>query len=371
MVEVFKVQNVYGQNLDECYLDSDGFYFQKVDDDKLYFIAHNSSDIKMVCQTKSRIQNFYNADGKLFFSDMDSKVTQLKEPGRVKILFHEFYSPLRNSINSEFILGYKMSDYKITEKDVLNIISEEKVLSYEGIIKMIYKNYLLFHDGVSITCKKINNNEIYDIWKFRFKDAMENTIFKSDNLDYKLERFLGITNGIIWISFDSERILGMDINSGKVFFDLHDILNVHYTSNGNRIKFNLKDYLVIDHERNLLIGLVGKSYFEVSFENGKPLIKNVDFSEELAKFQPFFFDQNQIGYLPICNGRLVGVDKMNGKICLIDLNKLRIIFFYDLEIKEISSGKIISSVWLSNNQIYITDLMNTLTIIKFDENFEN
>ncbi|MEZ4949835.1 MAG: hypothetical protein R2784_10665 [Saprospiraceae bacterium] len=371
MLEVKKVEGVLGQNLNECHLDSKGFYFQKLNDDNFYCIEHKTLDTRVVGITKQRIRNFYKVEGNLYISDENSRVSQFLESGEFRFLLGDICSSLKNSVESKYILGYGMEDFRILDTNIIDILSVEKISSYHGIIKMIYKSLLFFHDNGTIFCKEINNKKIKDLWKLRIADVLKNEDSETEENEYKIDHIVGINNEIIWIALKSERVLGICIKTGKVLYDLAEILNTYYNNNGTKLHFYLKDYLVIDDHRNLLIALVGKSYFEISFEGDSPVLKNVDFSEELSSFGPFDFEQNQTGYLPLDKGKLVGVDKMSGKICLIDLLTMKIIFHFDLGLNETIRGKIISSVWITDNLIYVLDTVNNLTILKFEENVEN
>lgn len=162
----------------------------------------------------------------------------------------------------------------IDKEGVFDFFNQEILFETKNWIgRDIIDNYIFTDD---ITCRNINNGEI--LWHFDILSLPNNP--HDDNYDkgagWQVKKFIGILENKLWIALNHHTIIALDVETGKLLHQLHDIPS--FKSGWLPSAIPLPEATVIDEKTNKLIGFMWEFYWEVNPQNGK--ITLLDFTEE-------------------------------------------------------------------------------------------
>lgn len=251
---------------------------------------------------------------------------------------------------------------------IYDILNKTICFQIETDLDYFYSDFSFVIENNSIFCYKIEANEITKLWDFDLSTVPE---FYSPNtnslIQDSISRWIGVFNNVIWISFTSTKVIGFDLHSGKILFELFEGVTIGKDVSGNEMIFNLASVLNLDSENGLLIGLWDSFYLEYDLNSNSPCLKKIDLKNQLIDIGPFAFDMKDIGFLQFNNSYILGYDKMEGKFCVFDRETKNINSKVKLDFGDRKGGdaKILSSL-ICENHVVIGDCFGTIRIFKND-----
>ncbi|CAM3290473.1 hypothetical protein [Empedobacter stercoris] len=208
--------------------------------------------------------------------------------------YGEFYINNTNLILQSYYGNFEFKGKKINgyynyldEHEVSYINKEDGYLYFETNnefkktminqnILCLYKKYFIFDDKFITRLDALQENS-NELWQFELQSIPNNPY--DDNYDkqadWQVKKFIGVLENKLWVALNHHTIIALDIESGALLHQLHDILT--FKSEWLPSAIPLSESTVIDEKNNKLIGFMWEFYWEINPQNGE--ITLLDFTD--------------------------------------------------------------------------------------------
>lgn len=168
----------------------------------------------------------------------------------------------------EFYFGKAPRTYGILDYKKIQKLFEIK----EVIGRDIIDNYIFTDD---IVCRNLKDGKIF--WEFDLQSIPNNPHDDEYNKEanWEVKKFIGVLENKLWIALNHHTIIALDIESGALHHQLHDIPSFKCDWLPSAIP--LSESTVIDEKNNKLIGFMWEFYWEINPQNGE--ITLLDFTD--------------------------------------------------------------------------------------------
>jgi hypothetical protein len=322
-------------------------------------------EVENIFKLDNKISRMLHCDGVLFLFDKDNNLYSysgsefLSLENEIGIfprlpLFSNFALARKRFVNRD----YKYFIYNLLKREVAFEIPHSIDFFGNGTAYLLKDNKFLSF--------KILENELKDYWEFNFESLPK--YYSRSFEDYVIDnvnRFVGCYNQILWIELNSSKLIGLDIQTGELIYEIFEPKYIGKDANGMEMIFNLGSVLNLDSENGLLIGLWDSYYLEYDLNSNSPYLKKIDLKNQFLDFHPFAFDMKDIGFLQFNNSFIVGYDKMEGKFCVFDRETKNINSKVKLDFGDRKWGgaKILTSL-VCENYVFIGDCYGTIRIFQ-------
>ena len=186
--------------------------------------------------------------------------------------FEEIENFKFDSVSENLELGVSKdikSYYPVDIEHTVFSILEEKTLWKGSFSNLRFENDLLFsnlnHGFILFNPKTGDVRWQYDV-PSEFDWVSELYINQPEYHKAEIQRLIGIYQGILWLTLNNGRLLGLDAESGNLVYNIHQV-NQH----GNNLQRpNLGpfwgNYLQLDAEKGVLFGLRNHYYYEIDLK---------------------------------------------------------------------------------------------------------
>ena len=180
------------------------------------------------------------------------------------------------------------SYYPVDIEHTVFSILEEKPLWKSNISNLRFEKDLLFsnlnHGFILFNPKTGDALWQYDV-PSEFDWVNELYINKPEHHKADVRRLIGVYEGILWVTLNNGRLLGLNIENGNLVYNIHEV-NQH---GNNLLHPNLGpfwgNYLQLDTEKGVLFGLRQHYYYEIDLKSPIESYFLYDISESCKKSQ--------------------------------------------------------------------------------------
>lgn len=272
-------------------------------------------------------------------------------------------------IDQESML-YEISNVGISK---VNLVSQvvKWTIPYNSLLVFCSDNRFFVRTFSSeITAFSSENGE--KEWTYSFNSAFDYFENISANKKKKatVSRIIGHHFGILWIALNSGRLLGIDIITGELKYNICNPNNgpVELMSRNTEHYLHYGLYLNLDKQGNLLFGLRGKYYFEIDLSDPQNSYSMYDISFELERNGFFEANVSGNGYENVWNENSIYFgerDSEGPSVGLFNRSTKQISWFS----KKLYSNNYkpnIISIQYSQNRLFVLDGTGQLHIFNTD-----
>jgi outer membrane protein assembly factor BamB len=200
-----------------------------------------------------------------------------------------------------------------------------------------------------------------DSYNFYRKSNYENT--PDDFCQAEIVRIIGEYNNILWIVLNSGRLLGLEVETGKLKYDLIKPINFIEEIDG----FDVALWAMIDIEKGQIFGIKKHCYFEIDLKNSQESYYFYDISETCQQHQ---IEADYPSYELVWEGDEIFIGKnelhYDKHPCNVGIfNRItKQITWTSRELKNENIFKGISKIEYANNKLFVLDRESTLHIFE-------
>jgi hypothetical protein len=364
MVEVKKVEGVLCQNANDYQCNGEDLVYQDENKNlKRYNFLEDEHEV--IKNTGLRFNNLTYFNSAFIFNDLNSHFYEFSNKG-FNAIENDLEIYFNHDLDSSFSLARRTKSDWNYDYFIYDILKKTICFQIDTDLDFFYADFAFVSENNSIFCYKIEEKGITKVWELDLSTLPKYDSQNSNSLTQdSISRWIGVFNNVLWISFTSTKVIGFDLNSGKILFDIFDGVTIGKDANGGEMIFNLGSVLNLDSENGLLIGLWDSYYLEYDLNSNSPYLKKIDLKNQFLDFHPFAFDMKDIGFLQFNNSYILGYDKMEGKFCVFDRETKNINSKVKLDFGDRKGGgaKILSSL-ICENHVVIGDCFGTLRIFQ-------
>ena len=205
------------------------------------------------------------------------------------------------------------------------ILLEIKSLSTFSYLYNDYKILILYNinhiDGISLQ----NANSL---WQFDIQSISNNP--HDDNyerdVEWKIKKFIGVTENKLWIALNHHTIIALDVETGKLLHQIHDIPNFQCEWLPSAVP--LPEATVVDEKKNKLIGFIWEFYWEINPTDGST--KLWDLTNELLSQKL----RNDLSHFALTDEHIYFASHNDSKVGALNRNTKTIDWQYTFEKSE-------------------------------------
>ncbi|MEZ5055532.1 MAG: hypothetical protein R2879_00700 [Saprospiraceae bacterium] len=322
-------------------------------------------EVEKIFKLENKISRMLHCDGGLFLFDKDNNLYSYSG-SEFLTLENEIGIFPRLPLFSNFALAKKRLSNRSYKYFIFNLLKREVLFEIPHTIDFFFDEMAFLLKDDQIVSYKIEEDRLNVLWEFNFESLPNyySPHFEKYVID-DVNRWVGAHNQILWIELNSSKLIGLDINTGALKYEIFEPKYIGKDADGREMIFNLGSVLNLDSENGLLIGLRDSFYLEYDLNSNSPFLKKIDLKNQFIDFHPFAFDMKDIGFLQFNNSFILGYDKMEGKFCVFDRETKNINSKVKLDFGDRKGGgaKILSSL-ICENYVFIGDCFGTIRIFK-------
>lgn len=141
--------------------------------------------------------------------------------------------------------------------------------------------------------------------------------------DWEVKKFIGVLENKIWIALNHHTIIALDVETGKLVHQLHDISG--FKSGWLPSAIPLPEATVIDEKNNKLIGFMWEFYWEINPQTGEIIL--MDFTEEFLSQKI----RNDLASFVLTDSHIYFASHHDIKVAAFNRASKQIDWFYEFE----------------------------------------
>ncbi|GIJ92899.1 hypothetical protein CAPN001_21210 [Capnocytophaga stomatis] len=207
----------------------------------------------------------------------------------------------------------------------------------------------------NITCRDIRNGNI--LWHFPLQTLPNNPHDDNYNKtsDWEVKAFIGVLTGKLWVALNHHTIIALDIKTGELVHQIHDIPNFKCAWLPSAIP--LSEATQIDKKNNKLVGFMWEFYWEINPTNGE--IQLWDLSNDFLAQKI----RNDVSKFVLMDKNIYFASYFDSKIGIFDTETKQIVWNYTF-----SDGDRIMDIQASEHLIGALSAGKTLYIFEKENN---
>lgn len=169
-------------------------------------------------------------------------------------------------------------------------ISDDKIIWEIGMSSTLFfsdqENLILIQFGENIEKKRIicfSYSKKKKVWVFDLTNLLQSQISngKISGINWEVKKIVGVADYKIWIALNHHTVTALDIETGKLIYQLSDIAS--FKSEWLPSAIPMPEAIILDEKQNILIGLAWEFYWEIDPTSGG--ITFFDLTKEFTQLQ--------------------------------------------------------------------------------------
>lgn len=319
---------------------------------------------KILFNSKVHLQYFRKTNNQIFINDNYGRGYFISELSYD--FFDEYIAYFTENI---YISKISQDETKLTvfkdslSRNVIGEIPESSTIFFVKNNKYFRKNFknnfveaFLFPEG----------KLLWQYSKFSDFNWMQKSIYEDEPEEERqaeVEKFVGIYKDVLWLVLNSGRLLGLDVSTGELRYNLEKPIN--YDEENTLFLSAIAS--TIDTEKGILFGIKYTSYFEINLESPETSYIHYDISET-CKINSLEADYPSNDLVWEGDEIFIGKNELHYEKypCYVGVfnRKNKEIIWSSKELGEMGNFKGISKLDYAANKLYVLDRESTLHIFE-------